>query len=340
MRAINDQIWQQEALHKKRIFRLMTRILLEVLIILVLAWALITQPLFSPSQAHKNLPAVDPAKLEAHVRTIVEQLSPRDGEHPQNLDRVAEYIRLKFENANGRVAEQPYKTMGHSYRNILASFGPETGQRIIVGAHYDAAGPKPGSDDNASGVAGLLELSWLLGNAPPRVRVDLAAYSLEEYFGTSYMGSAVHAQSLKRQNTSVRLMISLEMIGCFTDAPNSQSMPVSFIKPFYPTAGNFIAVVGSLGQWRGVREVKGAMRAASDLPVCSLNAPRSIPGVDWSDHLNFWDTGYDAVMVTDTAFLRNKRYHTIYDTPDTLDYKRMAKVVQGVYAAVLDLAQK
>jgi hypothetical protein len=112
------------------------------------------------------------------------------------------------------------------------------------------------------------------------------------------------------------------------------------VKPFYPTRGNFIAVVGDFGQWRSIRRAKKAMQSASSLPVYSFNAPRFIPGVDWSDHMNFWKTGYDAVMITDTAFMRNKRYHTVDDTPDTLDYKRMAMVVQGVYAAVLELARQ
>jgi len=340
MSTSNEVFWKQEAFHKRQILKWLLRVLAGLIVLLIMAWALITQPMLPDLSARKNAPAVDPAKLETHVRMLAEQMLPRDGAHPQNLDRAADYIRLMFAAPNGRVTEQPYDARGHTYRNIIASFGPEKGERIIVGAHYDAAGPKPGSDDNASGVAGLLELAYLLGKTPPPMRVDLVAYSLEEYFRTPIMGSAIHAQSLKQQNIPIRLMISLEMIGYFSDAPDSQALPISFIKPFYPSCGNFIAVVGSLGQWRAVRRVKGAMRSGSDLPVYSLNAPRSIPGVDWSDHLNFWDAGYDAVMITDTAFLRNTRYHTINDTPDTLDYKRMAMVVQGVYAAVLDVAQK
>jgi hypothetical protein len=336
----NELLWQREAFNKKQVRKWLLRVLSGLIVLLIIAWALITQPMLPNLSARKEIPTVDAAKLEAHVRMLAEQIVPRDGSHPQNLNRAADYIRLMFANPNGRVTEQSYYARGHAYRNIIASFGPETGERIIVGAHYDAAGPKPGSDDNASGVAGLLELAYLLGNTPPHIRVDLAAYSLEEYFGTKDMGSIIHAQSLKQQNTPIRLMISLEMIGYFSDAPDSQALPISFIKPFYPMCGNFIAVVGSLGQWKAVRRVKSAMRSGSDLPVYSLNAPRSIPGVDWSDHFNFWDAGYDAVMVTDTAFLRNTRYHTVNDTPDTLDYKRMAMVVQGVYAAVLGIAQE
>ncbi|HZG51707.1 MAG TPA: M28 family peptidase, partial [Pyrinomonadaceae bacterium] len=197
----------------------------------------------------------------------------------------------------------------------------------------------PGADDNASGVAGLIELAYLLGGTPPAVRVELVAFALEEppYFRSPFMGSAVHAASLRAQGFAVRAMLSLEMIGYFSDQPDSQHYPVSFLKAFYPSQANFIAVVGKMDQGRTVRRIKKAMAEASPLPVYSINAPRSIPGVDFSDHLNYWNEGYDALMITDTAFYRNPHYHTSADTPDTLDYRRMASVVQGVYAAVLSL---
>ena len=252
-------------------------------------------------------------------------------------DRVAAYVSGEFERAKGRVAEQPFDVGGRTYRNVSALFGPETGERIIVGAHYDTAGALPGADDNASGVAGLLELARVLGDADLLVQVELVAFTLEEppFFRSEYMGSSVHARSLERQEVKVRVMFSLEMIGCFTDAPDSQDYPVSILKAFYPSRGNFIAVVGRLGQASIGRRVKRAMRGASPLPVRSINAPRSIPGVDFSDHLNYWNAGYDAVMITDTAFYRNPNYHTARDTHDTLDYERMAMVVRGVHAAVL-----
>ena len=309
--------------------------------LLVAAWAVVTQPLLSTPPIRDDLPTVDPLKLEAHVRTLAEKIFPRDAGHPQNLDRAAAYVRQSLEQARGSVTEQPFEVNGTTYRNVIARFGPDTMERIVVGAHYDTAGQQPGSDDNASGVAGLLELANLLGNATLETRVDLVAYTLEEppFFRTEQMGSAVHARSLKQQNVHVRAMISLEMIGYFSDAPGSQRFPSFLVEPFYPSRGNFIALVGKLGQGGVVRRVKRAMRAASALPVYSINAPVFIPGVDFSDHLNYWDAGYDAVMVTDTAFYRNTRYHTNEDTPGTLDYHRMAMVVQGAYAAVLAMAE-
>jgi peptidase M28-like protein len=307
---------------------------------LFLTWVWGTQPLFLAVE-RTLVPPVSPDRLEAHVRTLSETFFPRAVTHPAQLDQVAAYVRQEFARAHGRVSEQPYTAAGTTYRNVLALFGPDTKERIVVGAHYDAAGPRPGADDNASGVAGLIELAHLLREASLPLCVELVAFTLEEepYLHDAPMGSAVHAASLRRQNIPVRLMLSLEMIGYFTDAPHSQRFPLPFLSAVYPSQGNFIAVVGNLSQGLVVRRVKRAMRSASPLPVHSFNAPSSVPGVDFSDHRNYWRAGYNAVMVTDTAFYRNPHYHTTQDTAETLDYGRMAMVVQGVYAAVLASAQ-
>lgn len=288
----------------------------------------------------KGAPAVSAERLEAHVRALSEEFVPRDHAHPHNMNRAAAYIFAELKEAGGRVSVQDFEVRGTTYRNVVASFGPEEGARIVVGAHYDAAGPFPAADDNASGVAGLIELAGLLGRESPRTRVDLVAWALEEppFFQTRHMGSVAHAESLRRAGVRVRVAISLEMIGFFSDAPGSQRFPLGFLKAFYPSAGNFISVVGKLGQAGVVRRVKKAMRGASPLGVHSINAPRWVPGVDFSDHASYWDAGYPALMITDTAFYRNPWYHTARDTAETLDYARMAMVVQGVHAAVLRFA--
>jgi Zn-dependent M28 family amino/carboxypeptidase len=300
----------------------------------------VTQPVWV-SRSERNYRS-DPSKLETHVRALSEKLSPRNESHTENLDTAAAYIRREFESAGARgVSEQPYQVNGRTYRNVVAFFGPETPERIVVGAHYDAAGPRPGADDNASGVAGLIELARLLGKSSPPVKVELVAYTLEEppFFRSQYMGSYIHAQALRNEGARVRAMFSLEMIGYFSDEEGSQRFPVPVLRLFYPTKGNFISVIGKMGQALLVRKIKGAMKGASSLPVYSINAPRSIPGVDFSDHMNYWDAGYPAVMITDTAFYRNLNYHTTADTAEKLDYNRMAQVVEGVYAAVLELAR-
>jgi hypothetical protein len=168
------------------------------------------------------------------------------------------------------------------------------------------------------------------------MRVDLVGFTLEEppHFRRPTMGSKVHARALRTRGVKVRAMLSVESIGYFSDAPDTQRYPVAALKLRYPSTGNFIAVVGRTDQGALVASVHQAMRAASELPVESLAAPRGLEGVDFSDHASFWDEDYPAVMVTDTALFRNPHYHTPGDTWDTLDYARMGQVVQGVQCAI------
>jgi Zn-dependent M28 family amino/carboxypeptidase len=315
----------------------LTGILIAALLLIALAvaaWAVSRRRSGRPA----GEPRAQPARLEASVRTLVESFGPRDERHPENLDRAATWIRGELERAGGKVSDQPFRIGSATYRNVSAFFGPDTRDRVVVGAHYDTAGPLPGADDNASGVAGVLELARLLGSAPLKRRVELVAYPLEEppYFASAQMGSAFHARELKEQGVQVRSMICLEMIGYFSDAPNSQELPVAALRLAYPTRGNFILAVGRLGQGGVVRRIRNRMqRTAAPLDVRSIVAPGSFPGVDFSDHRNYWNEGWDAVMITDSAFYRNPNYHTEQDTPDTLDYQRMAQVVDGVLAAVV-----
>ncbi|HEX5883739.1 MAG TPA: M28 family peptidase [Pyrinomonadaceae bacterium] len=315
-------------------------LLLGVVLVLVAAWFWLTQPLLSPAQPNA-VRTVDPARLEAHVRKLAIDFSPRDINHLENLDLAAAYIASELTQAGGSISEQRYRVENRSFRNVIARFGPDTPERIVVGAHYDAFGALPGADDNASGVAGLIELARLLGAHPPALRIDLVAFSTEEppYFGTTGMGSSVHAQSLQKENARIRAMLSLEMIGYFSDERGSQHFPAGILSAFYPSTGNFIGVVGRVSDGLLARRVKSAMSEAAPLPVYSISAPSVIPGVDFSDQLNYWHAGYKAVMITDTAFYRNVNYHTQRDTPEKLDYKRMAMVVEGVYAAVTDLSR-
>ena len=173
-------------------------LLAVLLLALGFAWFAVAQPLFTTAEAVPSA-RVDPMRLEAHVRVLSEKLIPRDWKHPENLDQAAAYIRQEFEVAGGRVREQSYEMDGRTYRNVVAVFGPETRDVVIVGAHYDAFGNFPGADDNASGVAGLIELAHSFGKVPLRSRVELVAFALEEpatmegpgLFRGPYGGSAV-----------------------------------------------------------------------------------------------------------------------------------------------------
>lgn len=290
----------------------------------------------------KHDSTVSPDRLEAHVRVLSESCAPRDAAHPDRLDQAADYIHDAFSQASERVSRQPYQVGSTTYGNVIVRFGPDTQERLVVGAHYDAVENTPGADDNASGVAGLIELAHLVAGEELPIGVELVAYSLEEppFFYTDQMGSAVHATSLKQQGIDVRAMLALEMIGFFSDAPDSQRFPLFLLKALYPSTGNFITVAGKIGQGRLVRRVKKAMDSATPLPARAFVGPSIVPGVSLSDHLNYWQAGYPAAMITDTAFYRNPYYHTPHDTADMLDYDRMAFVVEGVHAAVMVLCRQ
>jgi hypothetical protein len=281
----------------------------------------------------------DAERLRRHVEFLAIQAAPRDVDHPENLDRAADHIRESFARSGTRVEEQTYTAHGRSFRNVLASFGPASGPVLIVGAHYDAFGgfgENPGADDNASGTAGLLELARLLAGRPLARRVVLAAYSTEEppFFGSPQMGSAVHARALG--DAEVGGMICLEMIGFFAE---EQPWPDPLLDLLYPDRGDFIGVTGRWADRELTREIKRALRAAGVVPVYSFTAPRSA-GLDASDHMSYWNRGISAVMITDTAYLRNPSYHAPGDTAASLDYRRMAGVVDGVLNAVLHLSRK
>lgn len=283
---------------------------------------------------------LDSSKLRGHVEIMSQTFAPRNYKRIWNLNKCADYIHGRFEAAGGAVSEQPFDVEGEIYRNVIALFGPETDSRIVIGAHYDSCQDTPGADDNASGVAGLIELAVLLGKTDLKQQVELVAFTLEEppFFRTGNMGSARHAYLHRKNNVQVDFMVSLEMIGYFSDNPGSQLFPTAMLKLIYPDTGNYIGVIGSMGERKLARRFKEIMRGATDLPVESMCAPKNFPGIDYSDHRNYWANEYKAIMITDTAFMRNSRYHESSDTAETLDYERMSKVVLGVYEAVVQLS--
>ncbi|WP_257386192.1 M28 family peptidase [Tahibacter caeni] len=310
--------------------------------------ATVVQPWVAPVPS--SPPAVDAARLQADVRYLSVDLYPRSYDQVENLDRSARFILAELRHSGGRVTEQPVEAEGVTYRNLIARYGPEDGAVLVIGAHYDSHGDvqqaarhggdatpathTPGADDNASGTAALLALARLLGRHPPARPVELVAYTLEEppYFRTGHMGSAWHARALKAASRPVELMLSLEMVGYFRDEPGSQGYPFRGLDALYPDRGDFVLVAGRFGDFGLMRRVKARMAGASDLPVQSINAPALLQGIDFSDHLNYWREGYPALMITDTGFLRNPHYHRAEDTAESLDYVRMAKVVQAVFA--------
>ena len=294
-------------------------------------------PTIIPASALATDQKAEAGRLRGHVERLAASTPSRAFHNVASLNAAADYVEGELRKAGCSPVRESFDVGGNDYHNIICSFGPKDGARIILGAHYDVAGDNnPGADDNASAVAGVLELARMLSAAKPALshRVDIVAFTLEEppNFRTANMGSYFHAHALTQQKAPVRLMISVEMIGYFSDADGSQSYPLAPLKLFYPSVGNFIGVVGQSFDRGAVSKVKKLMQAGSDaLPVYSINGPALVPGIDLSDHWGFWQHDLTAVMVTDTAFLRNPNYHEATDTPDTLDYERMAKVIDGLY---------
>jgi hypothetical protein len=279
----------------------------------------------------------DTSFLKQHLTTITKREKARHFANPEVLDSVADYIYREFEKSADSVYYQTYRANGTTYRNVIAVFGSKNEKRIIVGAHYDVCGNQEGADDNASGTVGLLELSRMLRGKELKNRIDLIAYTLEEppFFRTDYMGSAIHAKSIEPVKDQVLGMISLEMIGYFSDKKNSQEYPLGILKWFYGRKGNYITLVRKNTAGKFVKNFIKKYKKPKQIKSKKFAAPRSLPGIDFSDHLNYWNIGIDALMITDTSFYRNKNYHKETDTMETLDFARMAKVIDATYQVLV-----
>lgn len=319
---------------KRKLLKAAARVLGAVAVVVFAVWIVVAQPTFGGNK--RSQATVAPLKLRGHVEVLALTFHPRDWQHPENLDKAAEYIAGHFTAAGATVEFQDFTARDQRYRNVIGRFGVGKGQKVVVGAHYDACGETPGADDNASGVAALIELAYLVGHELPSSEVELVAYTLEEppFFRTALMGSAIHAKSLAAGKADIRGVIVLEMIGYFSDQWGTQSYPVPLLHLMYPSRANFIGVIGPWNQGGWVKTVKVGMKGATDLPVYSIRAPAALPGVDFSDHMNYWPYGINALMIADTAFYRNKEYHLAGDTPDRLDYGRMAQVAVAVFEAI------
>lgn len=320
----------------KKFLKFLRNVSIGVGIVLLAVWLYLTQPTLSANDTAEA--SVDIDRMQNVVKTLSIDFHPRDFRHTDNLNRTAQYIEDHFNKAGGSVSIQPFTISGSDYKNIRCRFGPETGPRRIIGAHYDSHGNTPGADDNASGVAGLIELAYLLGKQAPETTIELVAYTLEEppFFATKHMGSYYHAKAVSEEGHPITGVIVLEMIGYYDDALGSQEYPALLFKLLYPNTGDFIAVIGKLDQRPYIADIKAGMNGAAEIDVYSIAAPTQVPGIDFSDHRNYWEFGYDAVMISDTAFYRNKEYHKSGDTWDRLDYKKMGEVVKAVYSAAIN----
>ena len=281
----------------------------------------------------------DTTIIKNHLSTLTKTSGFRTYDNTELLDQTADYIKKIFSQYSDSVSTQRFRADGLEYQNIICSFGTENSKRIVVGAHYDVCDNQEGADDNASGVVGLLELARILKGQKLNYRIDLVAFSLEEppYFRTPFMGSYIHASMLSESKADVFGMISLEMIGYFSDEKKSQSYPAGFLSLIYGNKGNYITLVKKFGAGKFTRKFCRQFKSSAKIRTKIFSGPSSLPGIDFSDHLNYWKFGFSAMMITDTAFYRNKNYHEASDKMETLDVARMAKVIDGVAASLLSL---
>ena len=280
-------------------------------------------------------------RLARDVEGLAGEIGERNVLHYDELLAAADYIDNTLETAGYEVHRQRYEMDGRPYDNIEVE-QPGSGQAdeiVIVGAHYDTVPDSPGANDNGSGVASLLALAEYFVTRQTARTLRFVAFANEEapYAHTARMGSVVYAKRSKERGERIAAMISLETMGYFTDEPGSQRYP-SVLRWIYPDTGNFIAFVSNLGSRGLLKRSLRAFRSHASIPSEGGAVPERLPGVGWSDHWSFWQEGYRAIMVTDTALYRYPAYHAEEDVPDQVDFERLARVVAGLEIVVADVA--
>jgi len=274
--------------------------------------------------------------IEKRLEIITKTDTPRNYKNVQTLNFVANYIKNELSKVCENSVYQNFTVNDTEYKNVIGSLGIEHKERIIIGAHYDVCGDSEGADDNASGVVGLLELAKKLSKEKLKYRIDFVAYSLEEppFFRTEHMGSYIHAKDLYDKNIDIKGMLCLESIGYYSDKPNSQNFPIKEMSLKYGDKGDFITVVQNNNAEEFSNQVNVLMKQESLIKTASFKGDASLTGIDFSDHLNYWKFNYDATMITNTAFFRNKNYHTNGDVMKTLNLEKMSLVIEQVYQTI------
>jgi len=278
-------------------------------------------------------------ELRANVQKLAGEIGERNMWHYVALDAAADFIEDSFSRAGLRTRRDSYETRGQPCHNIEAEIPGNRPKIIVIGAHYDSVFGSPGANDNGTGVAATLALARRFASARPKHILRFVAFVNEEppYFLSGEMGSQVYARRCKERGDKIYAMISLETIGYFSDAPNSQTYPSPGLGMFYPKVGNFIGFVSNVHSRALLRRVITLFRENAKIPSEGASLPAFIPGVSWSDQWSFWQHGYPAIMVTDTAPFRYPYYHSSSDTPDKLDYDRFTLVVSGMEKVIQDL---
>jgi Zn-dependent M28 family amino/carboxypeptidase len=283
--------------------------------------------------------------LRVHVTKLASEIGVRRAVEGDSLHRAEHYLHQQLTAAApaARVRREALDGAPGNPANLVLDLpGAVAGPLVIVGAHYDSAEGTPGANDNASGTAAALALAARLSKARHALPIRIVLFANEEppYFQTDAMGSLRHAAGGKARGESVRAMLSLETMGYFSDAEGSQRYPAPVLGLAYPERGDFIAFVDNRASRGLLRETLGALRAHATIPSEGAALPEGLPGAGWSDHWSFWQHGYPALMVTDTAPFRDPSYHRAGDVIGNLDFERLARVVSGLERANLALAAR
>ena len=283
----------------------------------------------------------DRPQLRNHVEMLACTIGERNIWKYPALQRAAEYIEQQLGASRYVTTRQTYDISRLPVSNIEAVLeGTSASEQIVViGAHYDTVNGCPGANDNGTGIAAVLELARRFAGRPQARTIRFVAFVNEEppFFQTPQMGSFVYAKRAQQCGDRIVAMLSLETIGYYSDEQGSQEYPAA-IAALYPDVGNFIGFVANLESGPLVRTARAAFERRATLPVQDLIGPADVPGVGWSDQWSFWEAGYPAMMVTDTAPFRYPWYHTAEDTPDKIDYARFASVVDGLESVSAALA--
>lgn len=283
------------------------------------------------------------ARMKSDVSTLAGAIGERNASRPGSLDRTAQFLATSLTAAGGQVRLQRYTADGVPSANVEVEIPGSTKAKeiIIVGAHYDTVPGSPGADDNGTGVAAVLELARRFLNEKPARTVRFVFFTNEEppFFRSEEMGSYQYARRSKQAGENIVAMLSIEAIGYYVDDLATQRYPPP-LNLLYSSRGNFVGFVGNVRSRKLVRHSLRAFRRSVMFPSEAAVAPETVSGVDWSDQWAFWKFGYRAVMVTDTAIYRNPHYHGATDTPNTVDYGRLAQVTTGLEGVVRTLANR
>jgi hypothetical protein len=282
-------------------------------------------------------------RMKSDVMYLAETIGERNTCKPEGLLKTEQYISDRFAELGFYLRHETYPSAGMNVSNIEATL---TGQAkaneiIVIGAHYDTAPGTPGADDNASGVAVLLELARHFKDRMPERTIRFVAFVNEEppFIFTDWMGSHVYAHGCRQRNEKISGMLCLESLGYFSTASGSQQYPQQLEK-LYPNTGDFIVFCSNIASYPLLRRCVKQFRKTTRFPSEGLVAPEKlVVPISWSDHWAFWRMEYQAIMVTDTAFLRNPHYHLPNDLPEHLDYDRMARVTEGLKRVIQKLSE-